>query len=83
MVGKKCVDSGIIDRLLFVYWYMEGRYLELPDFETVKSLEDYIIWLRATVRADPPGKWPHPQQVRYNYHLLVIALAQYCRWLDD
>ena len=57
--------------------------LELPDFETVKCLEDYIIWLQVTVRVDLPGKWPHPQQVRYNYHILVIALARYCGWLDD
>ena len=80
-MGRKCPDNGIIDRILYVYWHIKEPILNLPGFENVTSLATYILWLRSPYKLDSHGRWPHSQQVRYNYFILVLELAQHYKWL--
>ena len=79
---QKCPDSGIIDRLLWVYWNMREPIFDLTGFEMVTDLETYILWLTLPYKLDGPGRWPNSQQVRYNYFMLIIALGEHYGWTE-
>lgn len=82
-IGKKCPDAGIIDRLIYVYWTMKDPILDIPSIERAlpSSLEEFIIWLRTPYQPDASGRWPHDQQIRYSYMILIIKLAEHYHWL--
>ena len=53
---------------------------DLPGYEIATTLENYIIWLRTPFIPDGTGRWPNSQQIRYNYFVLIIFLAQHYGW---
>ena len=79
-VGRKCIDNGIVDRLLYVYWNMKDPPVDIPGLEMATTLANYIIWLRSPYRPDGPGRWPNSAQVCYNYFVLIVFLAQHYGW---
>lgn len=59
---------------------MKEPEFNLPGYERVTTLKEYILWLRSPYKLDGPGRWPNSQQIRYNYFILIISLGKHYGW---
>jgi hypothetical protein len=62
---------------------MKAPDFNLPGYEMATTLDNYFIWLRSPYEKDKRGRWPDSQQIRYNFHILIIAMAEHYGWLRD
>jgi len=54
---------------------------EICGLETADTFEEYVVWLRSPYIPDGPRRWANDRQMRYNYFVLVIALARNYGWI--
>lgn len=54
---------------------------EICDLDTVGAFEEYVEWLQSPHKPDGPRRWADNRQIRYNYFVLIIALARHYGWI--